>query len=64
MRKVMDEKTFLTWADTFLPHLRDKAFTLAPAKVGDRSDGKLVHLDVVRGRSTGWQKPFQPLMVI
>lgn len=45
MRKVMDEKSFVDWADRFLPQLDEKSFSLEPAKVGDRSDGKLVHLD-------------------
>jgi hypothetical protein len=44
MRKVMPSDEFLVWVDGFLPGLKDKDFQLAPGKVSDRSDGKLVHL--------------------
>lgn len=45
MRKVLDKQAFAAWLDDFLPQLADKNFTLATAKVSDRTDGKLVHLD-------------------
>lgn len=45
MQKVLDQKTFESWINTFLPQLESKEFQLEVAKVSDRSDGKLVHLD-------------------
>ncbi|GAB3035109.1 DUF2891 domain-containing protein [Bowmanella dokdonensis] len=45
MRKVLDKKAFETWLEDFLPQLAEKDFSLDPARVSDRSDGKLVHLD-------------------
>ena len=45
MQKVLGEKDFDQWIDDFLPRLKNKDFTLKVAKVSDRSDGKLVHLD-------------------
>lgn len=45
MRRVLPKEEFTDWLDTFLPALEDKNYQLEPGKVGDRSDGKLVHLD-------------------
>ncbi len=45
MRKVLSEKEFDAWLADFLPELTNKKLALDPAKVIDRSDGKLVHLD-------------------
>ncbi|MBC2840274.1 DUF2891 domain-containing protein [Robiginitalea sp. SC105] len=45
MRRIKTREAFLAWTDQFLPELRQKDFALEPARVGDRSDGQLVHLD-------------------
>ncbi|WP_416398878.1 DUF2891 domain-containing protein [Allohahella sp. A8] len=45
MQRVLPEKLFLTWLQGFLPQLADPDFTIDTAEVGDRTDGKLVHLD-------------------
>ena len=45
MKKVLDKTTFDAWINQFLPQLQTKDFELDIAKVSDRSDGKLVHLD-------------------
>jgi hypothetical protein len=45
MQKTLDNKEFKSWISVFLPQLRSKDFKLEVAKVSDRSDGKLVHLD-------------------
>ncbi|UKN03338.1 DUF2891 domain-containing protein [Paracrocinitomix mangrovi] len=45
MSKVLDEKDFKKWLESFMPQLFDSEFTLEPGKVLDRTDGKLVHLD-------------------
>lgn len=45
MRKVLDKPEYEKWLQQFLPQLADKNFRLAPARVSDRTDGKLVHLD-------------------
>ena len=45
MRKVYSPNVFKTWLSTFLPSILRSNFKLAPALVGDRTDGKLVHLD-------------------
>lgn len=45
MQKILNEKAFDQWIHQFLPELDSKNFTLDVAKVSDRSDGKLVHLD-------------------
>ncbi|PVW14753.1 DUF2891 domain-containing protein [Marixanthomonas spongiae] len=45
MRRVLSETEFKDWLDTFLPALKNNDYHLEPGKVGDRSDGKLVHLD-------------------
>ncbi|MBU2977017.1 DUF2891 domain-containing protein [Alteromonas sp. C1M14] len=53
MRKVLAPAEFTTWADNFLPGLSQKGFELTPAKVSDRTDGKLIHLDGLNF-SRGW----------
>ena len=45
MRRVLPKEEFTVWLDSFLPALENKNYQLEPGKVGDRSDGKLVHLD-------------------
>jgi len=45
MRRVLDEDEFTTWMEEFMPGLKSVDFKLQPGVVGDRSDGKLVHLD-------------------
>ncbi|MFT4831412.1 MAG: hypothetical protein ACI815_001059 [Psychroserpens sp.] len=45
VRKVYAKDAFKKWLDTFMPQLADPNFKLAPGKVVDRTDGKLVHLD-------------------
>ncbi|WP_292036221.1 MULTISPECIES: DUF2891 domain-containing protein [unclassified Brevundimonas] len=55
MRRVLAAGEFRTWFDTFLPHLGDgqPATLLAPARVSDRTDGKIAHLDGLN-LSRGW----------
>ena len=45
IRKVYSPNVFKNWLSTFLPSILRSNFKLAPALVGDRTDGKLVHLD-------------------
>ena len=45
MRRILPDKEFDEWLRKFLPDLFDPSFYLEPAKVYDRTDGKLVHLD-------------------
>jgi hypothetical protein len=45
MRKVYSPNVFKNWLSTFLPSILRSNFKLAPALLGDRTDGKLVHLD-------------------
>ena len=47
MRLVLPEEEFGPWFAAFLPRLADAqpATLFQPAKVGDRSDGKIAHLD-------------------
>jgi len=45
MQKILDQEEFDQWIEDFLPQLKNENFTLEIAKVSDRSDGKLVHLD-------------------
>ncbi len=47
MRKVLPEMEFAEWLQEFLPQLSDPDYQLKPGFVGDRTDGKLVHLDGV-----------------
>ncbi|MFN6086267.1 MAG: DUF2891 family protein, partial [Fluviicola sp.] len=43
--RVLPKTEFEKWLKGFLPEIFKKNFKLAPGKVGDRTDGKLVHLD-------------------
>ena len=45
MRRILDKAAFLAWMEKFLPQLHQAGFAWEPARVGDRSDGQLVHLD-------------------
>lgn len=45
MLRVLPEKTFLPWLKKFAPKLFHKEYTSAVARVSDRTDGHLVHLD-------------------
>lgn len=45
MRRILPETEFKNWLAYFIPHMATKEFQLAPGKVSDRTDGKLVHLD-------------------
>jgi hypothetical protein len=43
--KILAKEEFEIWLDAFLPELKNSDFGLETAKVSDREDGKLVHLD-------------------
>lgn len=45
MQRVLAPKEFLSWMKTFAPTLFNKNFKWDVAKVSDRTDGHLVHLD-------------------
>jgi hypothetical protein len=47
MRDVLSEKRFPVWFDQFLPHAAQgqPATLFTPARVSDRTDGKIAHLD-------------------
>lgn len=45
MRRVLEPKKFSKWLNKFMPSLRSRRYQLEVGRVGDRSDGKLVHLD-------------------
>lgn len=45
MQRVLNEKEFLQWLKKFAPQLFEKKFSWEVAKVSDRTDGHLVHLD-------------------
>jgi hypothetical protein len=47
MARLLPQAAFATWRDRFLPRLAqgEPATLFAPARVADRSDGKIVHLD-------------------
>lgn len=45
MQKILPRKEFLAWAKQFAKPLFSKKFTWETAKVSDREDGHLVHLD-------------------
>jgi len=45
MRRVLTKDEFKIWLGEFLPQLSDTNFNLETAKILDRTDGKLVHLD-------------------
>lgn len=45
MQRILSAEEFNSWLDVFLPELKAKEFELEVAKVSDREDGHLVHLD-------------------
>jgi hypothetical protein len=45
MRRILAPDEFIVWLEKFMPDLFDPDFYLEPARVADRTDGKLVHLD-------------------
>ena len=45
MQRILPRETFLKWMKSFAPTLFNKRFTWEVAKVSDRTDGHLVHLD-------------------
>ena len=45
MRRVLTSKQFIRWLGRFMPELKKREYRLAVGEVGDREDGKLVHLD-------------------
>ena len=45
MQRVLPAKAFLTWTKKFAPKLFDKNYNWDVARVSDRTDGHLVHLD-------------------
>jgi hypothetical protein len=45
MQRVLPAKTFLPWLKKFAPHLFNKKYDWEVARVSDRTDGYLVHLD-------------------
>lgn len=45
MCKVLPEDEFMEWFEAFLPNVMSTNFSLKVGEVGDRTDGKLVHLD-------------------
>lgn len=45
MQRILPAEQFLPWLNGFMPQLADPAYQVAPGKVSDRTDGKLVHLD-------------------
>ncbi len=47
MKRILPQKEFIDWFETFLPGLAAGKTTLEPGIVTDRTDGKLVHLDGV-----------------
>ena len=53
MQRILPADEFTPWLQAYLPQLSNPSFTLAPGEVGDRTDGKLVHLDGLNF-SRGW----------
>lgn len=45
MSKILPKADYQKWLNNFLPQLSAANFALAPGRVSDRADGKLVHLD-------------------
>lgn len=45
LSKILPSAEYRLWLKEFLPELFDSNFIWTPAKVSDRTDGKLVHLD-------------------
>ena len=59
MRRVLGTAAFRSWFARFLPQLaqRRPATLFAPAKVSDRSDGRIVHLDGLNlSRAWCWRR--------
>lgn len=58
MRRLLPPGEFLPWLDRFLPRLarREPTSLFTPARVADRTDGKIVHLDGVNlARAWCWR---------
>jgi hypothetical protein len=58
MARLLPGDTFATWRDRFLPRLvqREPAGLFQPARVSDRTDGRIVHLDGVNlSRAWCWR---------
>jgi len=45
MQRILSKNDFLKWSKVFLPEIFEKDFSWQVAKVSDRTDGHLVHLD-------------------
>ncbi|MEZ5198013.1 MAG: DUF2891 domain-containing protein [Bacteroidales bacterium] len=45
MSSILSREEFSMWLNGFLPEIFDADFSLKPAIVSDRTDGKLIHLD-------------------
>lgn len=45
MRRILEPAEFRQWLGRFMPQLGSESFALEVARVSDRTDGKLVHLD-------------------
>ena len=45
MRRILEQEAFTSWMANFLPELQQVDFEIEVARVGDREDGQLVHLD-------------------
>lgn len=45
MRRVLANDEFINWIKLFLPDLQNIDYSIEPAQILDRTDGKLVHLD-------------------
>lgn len=45
MRRILEPAEFSKWLGRFMPQLGSESFALEVARVSDRTDGKLVHLD-------------------
>jgi DUF2891 family protein len=59
MRRVLPEPEWRAWLDRFLPRIaaREPATLFAPARVTDRSDGKIAHLDGLNlSRAWCWRR--------
>ena len=46
-RRVLSESEFIVWVKDFLPQLLNAHFSIDVGEVSDRTDDKLVHLDVL-----------------
>jgi hypothetical protein len=64
MRRVLEPGEFAAWFDAFLPRLAERtpATLFEPARVSDRSDGKIAHLDGLNlSRAWCWRSLAQAL---